>query len=123
VRKSLRDIVVDASGDGMSKEALAAWTRQHGAGVAAWLVWTYRRQILRAGAVDFDFEKGKAEAGPYKGGVPPWFMIAIEALKARPRSWQVVVRGMPTSRKRTWRVRWLRWGGAKEPLGSLGGAA
>lgn len=88
--------------DRMAKDILV---RAHGHHAAAWLLWKHRRQLSKLGAMDFDI--------PRKKGIPRWFWVAIEYLKAhRSETWlvrEVIVHG----KTRRFRIRWKHRGSWK----------
>jgi hypothetical protein len=67
---------------------------------AAWLLFTQRAKLHRAGAVDFHFKPGDLQ--------PRYFTFAVALLKMRPRRWRVERRDDPDGGQ-TYRVTWLGW--------------
>ena len=67
---------------------------------AAEFVARYRRQLHRAGMVDFDLPRG-AEC-------PGWMAVVLEILRQRPRHWHVATMRGPKGGKR-YRVEWRWW--------------
>ena len=66
---------------------------------AAWLVWQHRRALHRTGAIEMRLIAGFP--------LPAWFSYAIQTLRSRTRSWEVVefLRG----NERVWMVMWKGW--------------
>ncbi len=67
---------------------------------AAWLVWGRRRAFHKKGVVDFDI--------PEKAALPRWFSAAIDVLRSRPESWNVITLSR-AGRVTCYRVAWLDW--------------
>lgn len=88
-----------AGGDASVSESFEAHVRADGARAAAWLVWKHRAKLRRDGRVLFRI---RADLD-----TPPWFRVAVEALRRRQR-WSVVV--TTQAAERSYDVRWLEWG-------------
>ena len=114
MRQHFKDVLVGKEAGerrGMTPDELEIWTRSHGAGAAAWLIFKYRRHIHRRGAVEFTLKQHEK--------MPNWMQVALEALRKRP-GWKVVPMGLPSARKRAWVVRWTKWGAFRAPENHVG---
>ena len=61
----------------------------------------YRRQLRRAGCIDFELPRGKE--------MPPWIAVVFDTLALRPRTWRVTTMRSTKGGKKV-RVHWRRWG-------------
>lgn len=67
---------------------------------AADLMWKHKRQLRRAGVVDFDLPRGAS--------CPAWMTMILEELRLRRGHWAVAELAGKAGGKR-FRVRWLGW--------------
>jgi hypothetical protein len=88
-----------SEGDAALDESFEAHVRADGARAAAWLAWKHKAKLLRDGRVLFKIPTSKA--------TPPWFRVAIEALRRRQR-WHVQEAVVGAERHTL--VEWLAWG-------------
>lgn len=73
----------------------------HGNHSAAHLIRKFRKAFHKTGMMEFEL--------PRKKGIPRWFWVGIEYLKAERReTWVVTERVI--NKTRTFRVRWKHWG-------------
>jgi hypothetical protein len=86
--------------DDQFRRATRQLVLQQGPRAAAWLLYTQRAKLHRAGAVDFHFKPGDLQ--------PRYFSYAIALLRMRPRRWRVEQRDDEDGGK-TYRVTWLGW--------------
>lgn len=100
MRKQTLEVLTATVGEDMSGKALDAWVETHGSGAAAWLLFTYRKQIHAQGFVDFDIK--------FTDKLPQWFRVAIEKIRRSDR-FEVTYHGL-AGKDRKWRVRWRGWG-------------
>lgn len=100
MRKQSLEAITATVGEDMTDQAMEAWVQTHGSTAAAWLIFTYRKQIHARGFVDFEIG--------FKDKLPQWFRIAIEKIRVSEK-FSVSIKGLP-GKDRTWRLRWLYWG-------------
>jgi hypothetical protein len=86
------------------------WVRIAGAKCASWLVWQHRQSLHKNGGIAF-FLSGTLKKGPPL--TPPWMRIALEKLKRNDKTWQVDMSITPG--RRTYVLKWLRWGTFMRP--------
>lgn len=91
-------------------KSLDKWVEVAGARVASWLVWQHRESIHKNGGVAF-FLMGTLKKGPPL--TPPWMRIGLEKLRRSPKTWSVETIVAPG--KRTYVLKWLRWGTFMRP--------
>lgn len=79
--------------------SMEQWVMVAGAACAAFIVGGRRKQLHRAGVVDFVIRSDQ--------DTPPWFRVGAEALSRRPK-WSVECFDR-LGFERCYRVKWLEW--------------
>ena len=88
----------------VDKQAKEFLVRAHGVRTSAWLLWKHRKALRKYGYQEFRI--------PKKEGIPRWYWIAMEYLKAHRKKRWIVLEKIEGD-TRVFLVKWKRFGKCK----------